>query len=785
MQRLLSRLSSKIRKMKVAAAAKIRNYVSTAWLRKLFPHTGEPDEFAHRLQRTHAAMIDIDGQEAGLVICQFIYPDLDGSIQAGVVKFFLPLELKERPGRRVPLLHNAGYEIGDEEAVNYLKEGIAVSTVHNHPLNVLSRGPKLEWALMHAMRRLAFVDDGRVMVKGSCTGGNQALLSAVETFPLVCAMPIVPLVNLAYSLSYLGKSQPVATSCRPGSSRPWLPTVAGQQELLTQAAERFGADFEAPAYFELSPVRLVEYVTAPVLAVFCTGDLNVPVDQVDPELTRPYDAADFPDGYTRDMSVLVAHPERRVRLLDVIPAGRREIFSVPVPKDARKKRMGGDDFNGKPLDVPFSRSRQWSIAVIDEGPPEPRHSHFKHYIQPDTTNFRHWADGVGIQEDQLTPGKLAWLMKRYLDVQPLEFMVTPGQAAPYTCRLLDFPQAERADVLRGLITFARSDAAATRLAECYTALPAELKGLGEALGTGSAESVRRALAEASVANEVCRSQIRHEPRVGRGANGNERVPEKLTHFFGQGYHRVYRDYLLPPELTRVEVDFLIRVLRPQRGERWLDMPCGYGRHLAALAESRLELRLVGGDLSRDYLREPGLREVAAVAACDMRRLPFADGSCDVVLNMLNSFGYYPPEKTGAQEDGRAAGIMPPLDDRATLAEFARVLRPGGRLVLDLANRRALIERVQRDPMIRYAGAEYESLERFTWDPETEVMRNETVWRWPGGRERARYHMWLFAPWQIANELKLNGLEVEKIFGGFDGRPFDSGKSERMLVIAKK
>ncbi|MEN6627786.1 MAG: class I SAM-dependent methyltransferase [Candidatus Sumerlaeia bacterium] len=753
MRRLLNRLSS--------AGRKIRHCVSTAWLRKLFPHAGPPDRFAHRLQRMHAAMIDIDGRRAGLVICNFIYPEVDGSIQTGAVKFFLPIALKEHPVRRVPLLHNAGYEIGDDEALDYVGEGLAVSTVHNHPLNVLSRGPKLEWALMHAVRRLPFVDDARVMVKGICTGGNQAILSAVETFPLLCAMPIVPLVNVTYNFSYLEENMTLATSCRSGSNRPWLPSVAAQAALLEQAAQRFGDDWEAPAYFELSPARLVEYVTAPVLTVFCTADLNVPMDQVAIEWTRPYDAADFPGCFTRDMSAVVAHPGRRVRLLDVVPSGDRDIFTVLVPERFKRRRLGESDFTGEPLEMPFSRSRQWSVAIVDEGPPEPRYCHFKHRIQPDFAPFRQWADGVGIQAEQLTGRKLEWLMKRWMGVQPLDFMVNPGQGSPHACNLLDFPQAERADVLRGLITYARNDAAALRLADVYAALPAHWKAMGESLGEGSADSVRRALARASTGDEA------------RNFPGQENLqrPETVSSYFGRGYYRVYHDFLLPPENTRFEVDFLIRELKPRRGERWLDMPCGYGRHMAALAEAQRGLCLLGGDLCRDYLRHGDLRP-AAVSACDMRRLPFADSSFDAVLNMLNSFGYYPP------------GIANP-DDRAVLAEFARVLKPGGRLALDLINRPAMIERVRRDPIIRHAGGAYELLERFVWDQASELLHNETVWRWPGGRERACYMMRLYTPAQIERMLNRNGLEVENMFGGFDGRRFDPRDAGRMLVIARK
>ena len=84
-------------------------------------------------------------------------------------------------------------------------------------------------------------------------------------------------------------------------------------------------------------------------------------------------------------------------------------------------------------------------------------------------------------------------MKRYLGLQPFETAIVREDGTRHEANLLDFPEAERADVLRGLTTFARDDAAARRLADMYTALPDELKALGPALGDGSAATVRRAL----------------------------------------------------------------------------------------------------------------------------------------------------------------------------------------------------------------------------------------------------------------------------------------------------
>lgn len=256
-------------------------------------------------------------------------------------------------------------------------------------------------------------------------------------------------------------------------------------------------------------------------------------------------------------------------------------------------------------------------------------------------------------------------------------------------------------------------------------------------------------------------------------------PEPATErYFGRGYYQLYRNFLLPEAQTEAEAAFLLRRLRPRRAARWLDLPCGYGRHIQALAAARPDLRMIGGDLNRTFLREPGLTRLASLAQCDMRRLPFADAAFDAVLNLLNSFGYYPPEP------GRARGGAP-LDDRAMLAECARVLRPGGRIVLDLANRRALVDLVRRQPVICYSGGDYEAVEHFEWDPRAEVLRNETLWTWPGGSESARYRLRLYTPSQIRRLLARYGLEPLEILGGFNGSPFDPFESDRMLVLARR
>src|SRR5438477_3793243 len=116
---------------------------------------------------------------------------------------------------------------------------------------------------------------------------------------------------------------------------------------------------------------------------------------------------------------------------------------------------------------------------------------------------------------------------------------------------------------------------------------------------------------------------------------------------------------------------ILRAAAVTRDDRVLDLCCWIGNILIALAE-RIEFvhPAAGIDISPDLIRI-GQREVARVGLQDRiglqvapaTRLPFEDGTMDVVLT---------------------SHVLKHLDDEALLAcflEVARVLRPGGRFLL--------------------------------------------------------------------------------------------------------
>ena len=107
------------------------------------------------------------------------------------------------------------------------------------------------------------------------------------------------------------------------------------------------------------------------------------------------------------------------------------------------------------------------------------------------------------------------------------------------------------------------------------------------------------------------------------------------------------------------------------GQELLDVGCGGGHLLVYAAGMRPDLRVTGLDLSREQVARAKRRLAHVSSRASVRQgsvldLPFADGSFDVVTS-VGSIKHWPDQARG-------------------LAECARVLAPGGRLLIVEADR---------------------------------------------------------------------------------------------------
>ncbi len=468
---------------------------SPQWSEKLFPHTLAPDQCENRLSRLEAHEKLAGSSTIGVVTTGFICRNMDGGDESGQARFYLPAALISGGIQNAPLIYNAGYELDENGASKLAAKGYVVCTPHAHPAHPLVRGPYLDLALLHAARGLSWVDPLRVGIQGGSAGGWMALLLTAESFPVLWSTPDVPPIHWGYNAGYLRANLDIAAT-PPGSTTPVMPYLYGVAQIADPSMKGLGTRFDSPSALAVSPLAHMDTITAPVQTYFSTADVLVPLNQVSHSLVKRRISANIPADYNPDMLDCYAAVHGNRTLLDVLPRRAYELFTVAVPTGLGRVPPVGKAGTGKSgtIVLPFSKRKTWSIAIVDEGAPDAECAHTKYQWGADHEPFIHWAEAQGISEDQLTAPKLERLMKRLLGEpwRKME-MKTPGSKTVTRRELMDFPAAERTDVLRGLKAFALEDGRAAHLGQLYIRLPKKLKVLGPQLGDGTSLGVRQAL----------------------------------------------------------------------------------------------------------------------------------------------------------------------------------------------------------------------------------------------------------------------------------------------------
>ena len=152
---------------------------------------------------------------------------------------------------------------------------------------------------------------------------------------------------------------------------------------------------------------------------------------------------------------------------------------------------------------------------------------------------------------------------------------------------------------------------------------------------------------------------------------------------------------------------------------------------------------------------------------DMRDIPY-EGVLDAVISWFTSWGFYESDE----------------DDAQVLAAVAGALKPGGRFMLEVANRESIFHRY-RDTEWREETDGALVLTRRELD--LAGSRNyvtETVIRPDGSRSERWHRVRFYSLTELSRMLTEAGLAVEQTWGGSDGSPYDLS-SRRLVVLARK
>jgi SAM-dependent methyltransferase len=231
-------------------------------------------------------------------------------------------------------------------------------------------------------------------------------------------------------------------------------------------------------------------------------------------------------------------------------------------------------------------------------------------------------------------------------------------------------------------------------------------------------------------------------------------------WFGEDYLRIYQ------HRDENEAEKMIELIAARIDdndiERVLDLACGAGRHSKLLCE---RWWTVGLDLSSALLRVARRESPdAPYVRADMRELPFADGTFDLVVNLFTSFGYF-------EDDAEHVRVL-----RCVNA----AMREGGTFVIDFFNANQVKEDlVPYDERVANGIA---IVQRRAITADQRFVEKTITLRETGREyvERVR----LLSAADLSRMMEAAGFKIVELVGDYSGTPWDEN-SPRVILFGSR
>jgi SAM-dependent methyltransferase len=242
-----------------------------------------------------------------------------------------------------------------------------------------------------------------------------------------------------------------------------------------------------------------------------------------------------------------------------------------------------------------------------------------------------------------------------------------------------------------------------------------------------------------------------------------------THdYFERGYGQRWSLGPPTPE-TESEADALRAHLRLSDGARTLDVGCGHGR--LALALGRRGVQVTGLDFASALLRRAAhlARELGIEVHwlhADMRSLPVRGDAIAAAL-LFDAFGFF-------ETDG---------ENEQVLRGLARVLTPGGRLALKVANAEPILADFRASDLESRSDRTIEVSRSLLSDPPRLV--EDIIIRSAGTSDRFQRRQRLYRLADLRGALRRSGLDPVLEAAAMDGTPLDPGTSRTLVIVAER
>lgn len=220
--------------------------------------------------------------------------------------------------------------------------------------------------------------------------------------------------------------------------------------------------------------------------------------------------------------------------------------------------------------------------------------------------------------------------------------------------------------------------------------------------------------------------------------------------------------------ARDEIAFILSQLELPVGARILDVGCGFGRHSIELA--RLGYDVTGIDPSAAMIADAQERARKMAVSVTFQQIPAEQFSTtarfEAAICLFTTLGQ----------------ISAKDDNRSLLQTVYGVLKPGGKIVVEVPQRETAV--AQLKPSERYGSGERTTAVTRQYDPKSKVIREEFLVVMPQRKQSFLLRYRLFSFSELSGLLTDAGYEITSAFGDYVGTPL-TRDSSTMLLTGKK
>jgi len=231
------------------------------------------------------------------------------------------------------------------------------------------------------------------------------------------------------------------------------------------------------------------------------------------------------------------------------------------------------------------------------------------------------------------------------------------------------------------------------------------------------------------------------------------------------YHQLYKNR--NDDEAQEFIERLIAYLQPKDTATMLDVACGKGRHSKVLADMGYDV--TGIDLSEASIEDAMKDETDRLHFFqhDMR-LPFRINYYDYAFNFFTSFGYFKTQR----------------EHNNAIRTIAQSIKQGGLFVIDYLNVHFESGRLEKSKTVIVENTKFHISK---WHDEQHFFKQIQV---SDNTTNAPKHLYTervakFSLGDFTDMLSYQNMQVQAVFGDYNLGKYDTKKSPRMIIVAKK